>query len=172
MAALDVETSGDMTTEVYEAGSVEARKRSAALRQQGFAASVERPRGREYAAERRKYGCPVMYVQVHHPGKAPPSPPVLVRGSVGAAPAVAQHVEAIKREQALGREARAKRTEVSYTASEVGSLAATWQPTAEGDAALAKMEAELAKLNAQVAALRALRESVRDGTWVPGPEGV
>jgi hypothetical protein len=79
-------------------------------------------------------------------------------------------VESIKREHALGREIRRKRSAVSYTASDVGSMAARWEPVDGGDAGLARIEAELAKLNEQVAALRELRTRVQNGTWEPQPE--
>ena len=77
---------------------------------------------------------------------------------------------ALQVEFAMGREVRAKRTAVSYTASEVGSLASGWEPIQSHDAALAQIEAELAKLNAHVAALRALRTSIVEDTWVPRHE--
>lgn len=79
-------------------------------------------------------------------------------------------LETIKREHALAREIRSKRTAVSYTASEVGSMAVRWEPVDGGDAGLARIEAELAKLNEQVAALRDLRNRVKNGSWEPRPE--
>lgn len=80
------------------------------------------------------------------------------------------NLETIKREHALARESRSKRTAVSYTASELGSMGARWEPGDGGDAGLARMEAELAKLNQQVAALRDLRNRVKDGSWEPRAE--
>lgn len=79
-------------------------------------------------------------------------------------------VRKIRESQALNREARSKRTEVSYTASDIGSLAARWEPSEDSDEALTRMEAALAKLNAQVAALRELRTQVGNKTWTPRPE--
>jgi len=64
----------------------------------------------------------------------------------------------IQKQIELDRKVRSLRTAVSYTASDIGSLAATWQP--DQHTQLQEIESELQKLIGHVAALRTLHDSL------------
>lgn len=68
-------------------------------------------------------------------------------------------IDKIQEQIKLDRQTRGLRTDVSYLASSIGSLAATWTATQSGDAALELMEESAARLVSYIKKLRELRDS-------------